>query len=1256
MRILFLILLAALTAIAPCAYAAPAKSQSSIGKEDPTFSRGTPVPAWAMPLSEPASTERNDPVVIRLSDTHVRVATVPAVVRSRVIQVNERSSLSRIGQFAIDYLPKHQKLYLHKVAILRGTQVLDRTASVNIRLLDREQGLEQGVYGGARSAQLLMEDVRVGDALWVVYTLEGENPVFGQAWSGEFAIDAEEPVELLRLSVTHPKDKPLYWRQLGDFRTEAVEPVIETIGQQERLRFERRGIDAVEAEAAVSPDYFPYRLIQFSEYADWHRVATWATSLFPPVTRSPELEKLVATFRKESSQEAQASAALRWVQDEIRYFSVSIGENSHRPQAPDVVIKHRYGDCKDKSYLLTSILNRLGLQARTVLVNAQSRQLPGKVLPAPTWFDHAIVRVELDGKTYFVDPTRSSERGLISLRPAVLPGGLGLVVDAGSTVLDPIGAESMDLPSLDIAEKISVPSMDGAGELESRHTYRSLFANWAREHYAGLSEREMRNELLASLEKQYPGATLTGKPKMVDNESENSFQVIAHYQLPNLINKKEDVYSIDYDSKIMAGTLQVPGKATRNFPLALTPSHHRYHLQIDWPNTVRIVGLPAAQDISNPYFSMHEEYLVLGNRTELLLDYVVKTSEVAAKEVPAMLLAAKKLNASMEASFRVSAGNVVKAEARSLPLRHLAALRNSIQDAERIRFSAAMQGGDDEKIKQLCAATADAIDMRPISPLFERLMKDMVASMESYTKDPGVRRCLAQLDFGWGDFERALTYYEAENPLKDDDVLLDELAWARLLAADADGAIHASKRYVDARIQAGVLNAYDMASALALYARAHKELPGELRAQASRFADGPWPRPVLAYQLGVLKEADLLALAGKEDADRRDRMLSDAWFYVAQQRYAQGDIAGGRIALKWVKMHGIFGTPQLHQALGELWHADYGDADFRNGQIAVEAGDKKKAVELLQRAGKRGHGAALSALAFMYRTGDGVSQDTARAVELFRSAAANGNTNAMNTLGSMYASGEGLAQSEATAVEWWLKAAAEGDYYASRNIGWRYRRGKGVAKDDVLARQFLTDSAELGYADAQGELADLYLNGESVAVDYALASYWASRAIDGGNVHGKSILGYLYAYGRGVKQDLPQAIALWKAAVVSDEMAQFQLGLAYSTGRGVAKDTVRARILLAVAAASGNLYAKLYYCDLMVRDKPSAKEAESVITSLTALAKGGVTEAAEFLGQYYTNGIGVPKDVAAGAYWSKLAAGKGNRPVKEGPTMVGSEG
>ena len=95
------------------------------------------------------------------------------------------------------------------------------------------------------------------------------------------------------------------------------------------------------SEPSTPTDYLPARVVQFSEYMSWQAVAQWASTLFKTPPPSPRVAALADSLAKGGAKLDRATAALRWVQDEVRYFSVSIGENSHRPQLPDVVLRNR---------------------------------------------------------------------------------------------------------------------------------------------------------------------------------------------------------------------------------------------------------------------------------------------------------------------------------------------------------------------------------------------------------------------------------------------------------------------------------------------------------------------------------------------------------------------------------------------------------------------------------------------------------------------------------------------------------------------------------------------------------------------------------------------------------------------------------------------------------------------------------------------------------------------------------------------------
>lgn len=70
----------------------------------------------------------------------------------------------------------------------------------------------------------------------------------------------------------------------------------------------------------------------------------------------------------------KVKAIYRWVQDEIKYVAIEDGDNGFVPQEVSTIIKRRYGDCKDKSVLITTLLQLIGEKASLAIVG--TRELP----------------------------------------------------------------------------------------------------------------------------------------------------------------------------------------------------------------------------------------------------------------------------------------------------------------------------------------------------------------------------------------------------------------------------------------------------------------------------------------------------------------------------------------------------------------------------------------------------------------------------------------------------------------------------------------------------------------------------------------------------------------------------------------------------------------------------------------------------------------------------------------------------------------
>jgi hypothetical protein len=111
--------------------------------------------------------------------------------------------------------------------------------------------------------------------------------------------------------------------------------------------------------------------------------------------------------------ERAPSALARFVQQEVTYKAIEFGRGARIPRAPNEVLRHRYGDCKDHALLLYHLLRNAGTEARLALVRTGSPVR--RELPSLDQFDHMVVY--LPATASFVDATNKSadlSRGVTS--------------------------------------------------------------------------------------------------------------------------------------------------------------------------------------------------------------------------------------------------------------------------------------------------------------------------------------------------------------------------------------------------------------------------------------------------------------------------------------------------------------------------------------------------------------------------------------------------------------------------------------------------------------------------------------------------------------------------------------------------------------------------------------------------------------------------------------------------------------------------
>lgn len=876
------------------------------------FVRGAPLPDWAdlLPIPPEDPAQPPSPLRVRLADSHLRAGPPQAYLVNRAEQVTEAAALSAIGQPQLQFAPQYQRLLLHRVAILRGGETIDRTASVRVRFLQRESGLEQGIYSGVITASLLLEDVRVGDTLHLVYTVEGDNPIFGSRYADAASWQQPFPTRHRRVTVTAPAGRPLHWRWIGGTGDTPPDPVRDEVGGLQRLRFEQRDVPAVDAEPYVPPGANPARWLQISEYADWRDVVDWARPLFPADAPLPaELAPVIERLRALPDEAERATQALQWVQGEIRYWSVALGESSHRPALPDVVVQRRYGDCKDKTLLLVQMLRAIGLKAEPALASLSRRDGPAALLPSPLAFDHVVARVHLGGRTLLMDPTRIGQVGPPSLMGQHLEGAVVLPVVEGASALETVASPERDrIFTSELTERFRLDAFDTDARLEVEQLWVGLQAEALRAVLPSLDAEKRRQWALGIYERRYPGIRLDGEPEVRDEPALNRIVTVMRFQVPQLARETPEAWVVRYFPGNLQGSFAVPEQVSgRRLPLVLPswPMTMRYTLDMQWPQRVAAVFDPTSQTVDSPHFAATIDRSFRGNRLRSSVSLRPKVSELPAAELPRLMADLETLNRAIG-----SVAGVPKSLIKSDGVFGIG--RSTMQDQMRRRLEVTVERSgkvidagklDGEDLAgALCTRAESRSDLgEPAEGLADAERAVQIA--------PGFGRaleCRGNLRWALGDFAKAAEDYSAAMALEPDaSDLLARRARARFFEGRYAQAAADLAKAEPLREDAGARLYLQLWHAMALN-RAGQPLPPALAEEAARAPDGDWPRPALAMLAGLRTPEQVRAtLDAQLKGDERELALAEAWFYIGQHLLVAGQAGPAREAFEAARAQGI---------------------------------------------------------------------------------------------------------------------------------------------------------------------------------------------------------------------------------------------------------------------------------------------------------------------------------------------------------------
>ena len=241
----------------------------------------------------------------------------------------------------------------------------------------------------------------------------------------------------------------------------------------------------------------------------WKGVGQWYTPLFRDrITPSPDINaKTQELIAGKTDFYDKAETLAKFVQKNIRYVAIEVGIGGYQPHPASDIFRNKYGDCKDKTALLSSMLSVAGIHATALVVDSDR----GVVDPgAPSVVaNHVVTAIELPqgytsdrlhsivtsdaGRRYVIfDPTW--EKTPFGQLEHELQGGYGILVEGDQSQI--IQLPVLD-PQLNTIHRVAAFQLQPDGTLKGSVTEKRFgdVAEFRRSLFTSADAKEQRETI-----------------------------------------------------------------------------------------------------------------------------------------------------------------------------------------------------------------------------------------------------------------------------------------------------------------------------------------------------------------------------------------------------------------------------------------------------------------------------------------------------------------------------------------------------------------------------------------------------------------------------------------------------------------------------------------------------------------------------------------------------------------------------------------
>lgn len=518
------------------------------------------------------------------------------------------------GDHSLYFDEKRERVKLLWARTIRPTgEVVDldpSTAAIT------DEPAEEVHFGAGKIFTFTLPEVEVGCVVEYAYQRDEFDPFDPRMFFPGFYFQSYEPVGASKLSVVVPATKKLNYKAYR-MPGHAAQPDVTRDGETTKYVWELLDVPPLIPEPSMPPYSAVVPRVDASLFEDWDYIFDWMARMQRRrMEVTPEITEAVEDITAGAATLQEKIASLYYfVQQHIRYISVkgSIGSGWSGHEA-FFTLQNKYGDCIDKSILLSTLLTVIGVESEPVVVMTNSEGEEDRAVPSMAG-NHAISVVHLDGRDMYLDGTsfvhrypsfRADDHGVTTIN--ALRRTIGFV----------------DVPPPEQNQRsyrLNVQVLpDGNAEVAYQSTYMGDYEARVRGTYmVGYKESEYARVLSDLVSGISPGAVLGDYALENVHDISRPFSIKMEYALNDYV--------------VQAGSLRilgVPGIETQ-FPEAALP-HRRYPITYETsyekvqdativvPRSFRVKYVPQAIRLDTPYATYAAQYEVRDDTTIVFHD------------------------------------------------------------------------------------------------------------------------------------------------------------------------------------------------------------------------------------------------------------------------------------------------------------------------------------------------------------------------------------------------------------------------------------------------------------------------------------------------------------------------------------------------------------------------------------------------------------------------------------------------------------